>query len=468
MAFDDRWLHVGDVRNALAAGREHRGASRDPRSALVGGFDPNDERHRATLLALTSEERRALFGFGTRGNWGRHGLVQRTSDVARALSLTSDLAALVLFDDLVAVRGVAEEVHEAALVSVRRALGRKQPVRAGEFVARALYLGRQHPVLFHHALAIAHHLGDREAALGYLRHAARYGHDLERILGDAELKQVVADPDFASEIAALSRSRPFPSRATANLVALLPAASSLAAESPSVPTPKRVARRALLLAALAWRASLPNTAALIFPKDRADAETRRDEIVDWLSARAREEASADEWALLTSPLESTQSPEELDYSWAIEAAATLAYALGLSRAPQLEAKAEPEALVARLGLASAAGDELLDGATLVPFAELARHRIVTLSIDWRATEERVHPGPIDIAALRKSDPRLAALDFGRARLIEGDLAVAGKPISLAKRGKVDRLASLALERHRAADWLVGHGDGGWSHGLVAT
>ncbi len=448
MDADPAWANEGALRAAFFTESDER------RRAVIGGFAVGDAAHRSTLLRLEKAERMALFSFGTRANWGAHGLVIRAARLALEAARRGDGAAVLsLAEDLMAVRGVAPEVHMSCLEVLWRAPAPR--LMAARSIAAAAVAGAREPAIFHEALRVAVKVGDDALAETCLRHGARYGADLSRVRTDPELAPLASRAAFG-QVLAMSEDE----RRAANLQRLADAVPA------PRPTARAVLERALLLSAIAWRASLPNTQPLVVGGYLPKAERRKQSLCEWLRRHAREQGTPAEWAYLEAPLETSQSSEDVDRSWSIEAAAVLAWALGRRRAPPLEGKVEPEELMQSLGLGTKAGVALLEHASWNERFDAIAFARQALAVHWRTVEARVRPGPLDVSTFAARQG-LAPFDFGRARIEAGDLVVAGKPIAAAKAGKVDRLESLALERHRAARWLCGL-DAEWNDGLVVT
>ena len=446
------WSNLGALRAAVDAGGEGR-------SALVGLFDARDAAHRDTLLALGSEERRALFVLCSRANWGRFGLLARAAQLAQDLAKRGHMeAALGLFDDLVVIAGVPPQAVadaiatlEAAFPAVARARERRDV-----YVRRAHVVGPWHATVFLEAARLELAAGARAAAAIEVERALRYGVDVALVRDDARLAPFI--PEARAPGQQLTQG-------TLGLARLLRSECDPLHATP--PSALRVARRALLLAAMAWRASLPSQQPLVSPEFLREAKTRQASLLAWLSAQGiAEEAEPDEWAYLVAPLEPSQSGQDIDLSWAIEAAAILGWALGRQRLPPYEAKVDPDVLVTRLGLGTDLGTSSLRDAMLAPVEARWRFARQILAIDWRVTEALVRPGPMHLS--NPSDDILARLDFRYGRLRDGDLLVASKPIAAAPQTKIRRLKSIALERHRAASWLVGLGGGRWSDAEIET
>lgn len=179
------WSDLDDTRGALRKG-EHR--------ALARRFSLDEPAHQETLLALTSDERRALFQD------------DRMLAVAGALGLRWVQAGrvhdgLALLDDAIEVpRGADLSLYCNALWAVMddNHHAGVMPERARLYLARCVRHAAQNPTISFNAACVALELGDREASLEHVRDAVRFGYEpLERIREDAFLAPLHRDPRFA-------------------------------------------------------------------------------------------------------------------------------------------------------------------------------------------------------------------------------------------------------------------------------
>jgi hypothetical protein len=139
-------------------------------------------------------------------------------------------------------------------------------------------------------------------------------------------------------------------------------------------------------------------------------------------------------------------------TWRLEGAVVLAWALHLvDRLPPFDESTDPMALSSILRFPEgAATREVLKVATrrhqALIDAEAERHR----SIRWRLHDFAAHPQALELASFIGPDgqPR-----FGHVPVLDGDLAVGGRPIAEADPQAVEIARAITDERLRALHWL---------------
>lgn len=229
--------------------------------------------------------------------------------------------------------------------------------------------------------------------------------------------------------------------------------TSLFTKPPASPTAPRVAARALCLLALAMRALLESDAG---KPDEPKAEGVRRELDDWVRRipEVRDELEPGEARLLSAPIGRAERQAVIDAVWRAEGAQVLLWALGARDLPPHDAQEHPYAVARACQLLAPGRPALLD-ATLRSAAELEAMRLRLVAIHWRMVEARVNPGrPLDFRALEGRD-FLRGVDLAGIPTLEGDLAVRGAPVVRAAFPDVGVGGSIALERHHAANWLLG-------------
>lgn len=216
------------------------------------------------------------------------------------------------------------------------------------------------------------------------------------------------------------------------------------------PSADRVARRALILLALSVRGLLDDDAG---KPDEGRADELRAQTWAWLRERGlHEEAEPAEAELLQTPIGRAERQAIIDAVWRAEGAQVLLWALGARALPAHDAQEHPYDVARAAGLRGA-GD-VLTSPTLRPPAEIEAKRAQLEGLDWRFVEQRVRPGPVDLAAFAARAP-FGAFALDGVPLIGGDLALRGAPISEAPRELLSLCTSIARERHAAANWLIG-------------
>lgn len=215
------------------------------------------------------------------------------------------------------------------------------------------------------------------------------------------------------------------------------------------PQAAEVLRRALALSCVAARAGLEDC------RDRGEAEATHRRMSHWLAATGLDSVlEPSEATLLATPLGALPEADAVDASWRAEGIYVLAWALGLHPLLAHDRLVDPNDAAWPLGflddavLASAGQAGLRDEFEIDTF--LARQ----LAVHWRLREYSLRPGAMDFAAV-VANGGWARLDIDEAALVEGDLAIDGRPIDRADAAGIARCTSIAGERHRAANWLVG-------------
>ena len=228
----------------------------------------------------------------------------------------------------------------------------------------------------------------------------------------------------------------------------MPAGAGMPGTHPR-PRAAEVLRRALALSCVAARAGLENCP----DPDEAAATHRR--MGAWLADTGLDAVlEPSEAALVATPLGALAEADAVDASWRVEGIYVLAWALGLHPLLAHDRLVDPNDATWPLGflddsvLATAGQASLRDDFEIDTF--LARQ----LAVHWRLREYSLRPGPMDFAAV-VANGGWARLDIDQAALLEGDLAIDGRPIDRADAAGIERCTSIAGERHRAANWLVG-------------
>lgn len=192
---------------------------------------------------------------------------------------------------------------------------------------------------------------------------------------------------------------------------------------------------------------------------QAASRRKRDEFVASLrSAGLWDEMSRAERALLQAAVGEETDRQRIDGSWLAEAAVCVAWALSLAELPGWDQEADPGAL-----LALAPGN--LAAARLRPPGELERLRSLAELWHWRSRTRQLQedgyaprPGQPGLDEIVRLTAEMAA-SRGDVPCADGDLLVRGRPYRELDAAEWGRMASIALERHRALNWLCGHAPG---------
>ncbi len=203
------------------------------------------------------------------------------------------------------------------------------------------------------------------------------------------------------------------------------------AEREGPPPAPRVARRALVLAAVARRA---------FQEHGPDegAEEPGPELLRWLEA----------------PRGTLTQRQVVEGSWRTEGLAVLAWALGLAELPPHDESAEAAALMEKVGLLAEGTPGVLGAPTLRPVEELNRMERRLFVLHWRLRDFGLKPRAMDFGEFART-AWFGPFDISGIALAQKDLALDGLPISKAPPEKVGECQSIAMERHQAINWLLG-------------
>lgn len=216
------------------------------------------------------------------------------------------------------------------------------------------------------------------------------------------------------------------------------------AEPPAI---DRVARRLIVVAACAARS--------LAEADGDHLAEARGALLDWVEGTgAAVELEPWEATLLAAAPGGVDERDRIDGSWRTEGAAVLAWSLGLVDLPPPDQVSDPGVVFAAIGLAAVdATEDAIGRASARADAAIEVLRRQLLTVHWRLVEHRLRPGPIDLAAVA-TQHSWGPLTVEGLPLVDGDLAIGGRPVAEADPEDVGRATSIAMERHRAVNWLV--------------
>ena len=221
---------------------------------------------------------------------------------------------------------------------------------------------------------------------------------------------------------------------------------------PDPPPPERVARRALVLAAVAGRGLME----MQLRQGTTAVAEHHPRIQQWLEGlELREECEPEEWNVIVTAPGDLDDQAMVDSTWRLEGLGVLAWALQRFDLPSYDTLVDSNELLAVVGfLRSATPRSLLADPRLRSDEELNLMGEQILAFHWRMRDYSLRPVAMDFRDFGDNcwfGP--TSLDW--AEIVDGDLALEGLPIFVAPEETVGRCSSSAMERHTAINWLRG-------------
>ena len=224
------------------------------------------------------------------------------------------------------------------------------------------------------------------------------------------------------------------------------------------PMAERVARRAMVLTLVMYRASLEQFAGA------KKYEALHAKLPGWIEKlELGSELEKEEHDFLRAALGRADARMRNNASWRTEGLAVLQWAL-----KRFELGAHDEFVDARklgdgIGFSeqrlaatdTAAAQKLIRDAKLRPAVELDRMRTRVTIIHWRLRQYRLSPGGMDYFGYLKAHPSFKKTWLEGLPLLDGELVIDKKAIADADKEKVRECESIAVERQIAVYWLAG-------------
>ena len=218
---------------------------------------------------------------------------------------------------------------------------------------------------------------------------------------------------------------------------------------PIPPSAERVARRALVLAAVVCRSGIEGDAG------NADAEMFRGSVVTWAEdVGLTDEFEPEEMALLRTPLGKLVVRQRIDASWRVEGLAVLGWALGRTELPPYDLQADGPAVGLALGFHEATALTVLAAPRLRDRRELTSLADQLFSLHWRLRQYSLDGARLDFVDFARR-ASFGPLAIDGLRICEGDLEIRGAPLFRAPEELWQEAMSIARERQQAANWLEG-------------
>jgi hypothetical protein len=218
---------------------------------------------------------------------------------------------------------------------------------------------------------------------------------------------------------------------------------------PDPPEATRVAARALVLAAVAYRGLIEND------EDSPGAEELRQDIICWLdrvgAAAELEPAEADLLAISVGRLDRQAT---INACWRSEGMVVLAWALQHAALPSVYAICDPADVADAMGFLGDKYKTPLWSPRLRGSTEIEHCANTYLTLHWRLRQYSLKPGTMDFRAF-VAKCTWANLTTDGLELIGDELAIEGVRIEEMDEDSRRQASSIVRERHQALNWLLG-------------
>ena len=224
------------------------------------------------------------------------------------------------------------------------------------------------------------------------------------------------------------------------------------------PAPRRIAARALALAAVSARGLMELHASE--DESGASLEESRKKTLLWCADLGIEsELEPSEREALNTPIGELSERLHLDSIWRFEGLAVLLWALQISELPKYDAVAEPDILLPAIGfLNHGLGKALLQSPQLRPVEELNQFNGQVFAYHWRLRDFQLRPQAMDFRNFGNT-AWFGPLDMAWADFDEtNELTLQGTAIHKATKDSLGTCSSIANERHQATNWLKGYSE----------
>jgi hypothetical protein len=215
------------------------------------------------------------------------------------------------------------------------------------------------------------------------------------------------------------------------------------------PDATRVAARALVLAAVSGRGMLESDG------DKGKAEERRRNMCDWLDhLDVAGEIESSEEATIRAVIGRLDQQSVLDAAWRCEGMHVLAWSLGRAELPRYDQQGGGYDVAAELGFLKERSRTVLASPSLKALPDIFHWTKTYLTIHWRLRQFSISREPIAFAQY-VAQCTWGPLTLSEVNLIEGDLAIGDKRIDRISEDQYELMNSVARERHKAFNWLLG-------------
>ena len=222
-------------------------------------------------------------------------------------------------------------------------------------------------------------------------------------------------------------------------------------DSPLIPpSADRVLHRAFCLGAIVCRSFIDQH------PENEESTALNDRIRPWLvETGAESELEPWEAAALSQPFGKLDNQTRLNGTWLSEGVAALAWALCRYDLPAHDVSVDPQAVTNAVNFLQPDAAALLRNPSLRPATEIALGAERAFAVHWRLRQFSLTPEHMDFVDFART-AWFGPLNIEGVLLAESDLSVEGVPISSAPVDALRTISSIALERHKAFNWLLGY------------
>jgi len=163
-----------------------------------------------------------------------------------------------------------------------------------------------------------------------------------------------------------------------------------------------------------------------------------------------------ESSLISAPLKKLPRRQQVDATWMSEGLVVLSWALNCyDDIPAHDVAVDPKEVTNSLGFLTDEIVEILQNPELRSVDELETCRNKLFGLHWRLRDYGLSRRKMDLKEFARTC-WFGPINIEGVALEEGDLSVDGKTILKADPDIVNRCCSIAVERHKAVNWLRGY------------
>jgi hypothetical protein len=189
--------------------------------------------------------------------------------------------------------------------------------------------------------------------------------------------------------------------------------------------------------------------------EQRDAEDHRRQLCDWVdSVGIAVELEPREDSLIRTPIGQLDQQDAADAQWRSEGVVVLGWSIGRVPLPRYDEQWDSFEVAKALGFLRERSATALAAPTLRARAEIEQGANTYLTVRWRLRQYPLSRTPIDFASY-VSQCKWGPLSLSEVTLVDGDLGIQGERLDRIPEDWYHRALSIAWERQRAFNWLLG-------------